>query len=57
MLPLNNLTKARANNSPKKEQSRSSANEERLVTYTPQSFSPSTETIIVVVMPCGREDG
>lgn len=56
MLPLN-LSKSKGNGSPKKESQKNSSGDERSVTFAPQAQSPNSETIVVVVMPCGREDG
>lgn len=56
MLPIN-LARARANNTPKKESFKSSSGDERSVALAHQVFPLGTETIVVVVMPCGREDG
>lgn len=57
MLPINNLSKAKAGNTPKKDSMKNSSGDERQVMFAPQGFTPGTETIVVVVMPCGREDG
>lgn len=61
MLALNNQMKQPKvhNSSPKREQQNrlSPSSEERALSYMAQNFSPGSETIIVVVMPCGREDG
>ena len=58
MLSLNNIAgKTKAANSPKKESQKNSSGDERQVSFAPQTYSPGTETISVVVMPCGREDG
>ena len=57
MLPQNNISKSKLTNSPKKESQKNCSSEDKQMQYAPQAFSPGSETIIVVVMPCGREDG
>jgi len=57
MLPINLPRVKGMVNSPKKESFRGSPGEDRPLNFVPQPFNLSSETIVVVVIPCGREDG